>query len=134
VTVLDGLVDVTAGATTHSLVPDRQLTFGVEEGEARVEEVDAASLIRWRENHLIFEDCTFNDILCSLERRFDLKVAVDPKYLTDARYRMQFVSGEPLDYILDVVHSVVGLPYKLDGKELIVGSRQNNIRKSNASR
>lgn len=123
VTVLDGRVDVTTGddRRVHSLDPDSQLTYW-EDGRTNVEEVDASALIRWRESGLMFEDSTFEDILSALERKYDLTIEVDSIHLTDARYRMQFVNNESLEYILDVIHSVVGLPYRLDRDVLWVGN------------
>lgn len=135
VTVLTGRVDVTTKDNkTHNLVPDRHLIHWIEEGHTEVEEVDAASMIRWRENGLVFENSSFEDILYALQRKYNFKVMIDSANLSGALYRMQFVNGEPLNYILDVVHSVVGLPYKLENDTLIVGSDQKNALELAAAR
>ncbi len=123
VTVLSGRVDVTTSDNkTHNLMPNRQLTHWIGTGQTEIEDVDASSMIRWREDGLVFEESTFEDILCALQRKYNLRVVVDSANFTGSLYRMQFVNGEPLDYVLDVVHSVVGLPYKLEDGTLTVGS------------
>lgn len=123
VIVLSGQVEVaTPDSHKHSLVPDRMLTHNSKTGETTVEEVDAAALIRWMNNELVFENSTFEDILYTIKRKFNLKIMVDPDHFDNSLYRMRFVNGEPLDYILDVVHSVVGLSYKLEAGVLTVGA------------
>ena len=127
VTVLGGQVDVTTPDNeTHSLVPDRHLTHSIADGQTQIEEVDAASMIRWRENGLVFDNSTFEDILCALQRKFNFRIVIDSANFNGSLYRMQFVNGEPLDYILDVVHSVAGLPYTFEAGTLTVGSDLKN--------
>ncbi len=122
VTVLSGRVEVTTkDNATHSLVPDRRLTYRIKDGHTDIEEVDAASVIRWRENGLVFENSTFEDILHALQRKYDFNVVIDPVNFTEMLYRMKFVNNEPLGYILDVVHSVVGLPYTFEDGILEIG-------------
>lgn len=123
VTVLSGHVDVAApDGKTYGLAPDRMLTHNYKTGETSVDEVDAAAMVGWMNSELVFENSTFEDILYTIQRKYDLRIMVDPAKLDGALYRMRFVSGEPLDYILDVVHSVVGLSYKLEAGTLTVGS------------
>ncbi len=122
VTVLSGSVDVTTSdSKTHNLVPDRHLTHRIEDGHTEIQEVDAASMIRWMDDGLVFENSTLEDILCALQRKYDFKVVADPAVMTGALYRMKFVNGEPLEYMLDVVHSVAGHPYRFENGVLEVG-------------
>ncbi len=129
ITVLTGQIEVTTrDEKVHSLVPNRHLTHWIESGETHIEEVDASSMICWRNNGLVFEDSTYEEMLCALSRKYDFRVTIDSAYLTGSIYRMQFINDEPLEYILDVIHSVVGLPYKLENGVLVVGSDQANAR------
>lgn len=127
VTVLSGSVNVTTkDDQMHHLVPDRHLTHWIEDGNTDIEEVDAASMISWLTSGLVFENSTLEDILCGLQRTYNLKVIVDSAQLTNTIYCMKFVNGESLDYVLDVVHSLVGLPYRLEGDMLVIGSDTSN--------
>lgn len=128
VTVVSGEVSVTTSDNkTHRLAPDRHLVHWIEEGRTEVDDCDASSMIGWLSNKgLIFENSTIEDILCGIQRTYNLKVRVDSAQLNNTIYCLRFVNGEPLDYVLEVVHSLVGLPYRLEGDMLVVGSDAAN--------
>jgi ferric-dicitrate binding protein FerR (iron transport regulator) len=124
VTVLSGEVNVaTPDGTTHDLTPNRHLTHWDDTGATDVEYVDAASMVSWINDGLVFENSTLEDILVGLQRKYsDLRVVVaDSTQLTNTLYRMKFDNNESLDYILDVIYKVSGVPYTLDGDTLTIG-------------
>lgn len=128
VTVLTGQVNVTTSDDkTHALTPDRHLTHWRVDGMTDVENVDASSMICWREDGLIFENNTFEDMLCALQRKYRIRVMADPAIFTDTAFRIWFVNGEPLEYIMEVIHRLAGLPYTFEDGVLTVGDGKGKI-------
>jgi ferric-dicitrate binding protein FerR (iron transport regulator) len=123
VTVLSGEVNVVcAGGDIHHLTPNNHLTYWTEGGDTEIVDEDAASIMGWVSDGLVFENSTIEDILCGIQRKYsDLKVVVDSTKLTNTVYRMQFTHDESLEHVLDVVHKVTGIEYTLNGDTLIIG-------------
>ena len=67
VTVARGRVQVTSGARTEVLVPDRQISFGAA-GLGRVRAVDASLAMAWMRGRLIMENKPLGDVLAELGR------------------------------------------------------------------
>jgi ferric-dicitrate binding protein FerR (iron transport regulator) len=125
VTVLSGSVKVaTPEGTTHELTPNRHLIHRDDTGTTEVEDVDAISMTDWMNDGLVFDNSTLEDILCDIQRKYsDLNVVVDSTQLINTVYRMKFVHGESLEYMLDVIHRVTGVSYTLDGDNLTIGEK-----------
>lgn len=129
ITVLGGQVVVTTQDNEmHELVPNNHLTYLKDGMETIVEEVDAASMICWMQNGLVFEESTYEDILHTLRRKFNIKVIVDPAHYSNTKYRLWFINDEPLEYILEVVHQLIGLSYKFENETLTVGEKTEKKR------
>lgn len=91
----------------YILSPNNQVIFDQTDHSVSVDTV-INPIEHWKEGELLFEDATFNDVIKTLERRFDISIDYDKKEIPNKWYTVQFVHNETLEEILDVLKKMAG--------------------------
>ena len=76
--------------------------------------------VAWKNDRLIFNSETFEDITYQLERWFDVTIDIRNKNLKNYRYTGKFVHKESLDQILRVISLTTPFQYKIDKNHVII--------------
>lgn len=69
----------------------------------------------WRDNQLIFDNETFEQITLILERRFDVKFSIHDNSIKKRKFKGDFVNNETLEEILKIMNTNKILTYKIKG-------------------
>ena len=106
---------------SYVLYPDDQLVYNKKNGETLVHVVSPNDATGWKNGKLIFQDATFSDIAGTLERHYDITIRLENYTDTNDRYSVQFVNGESIDQVMDILRDVIGnFEYKKSGSEISV--------------
>ena len=82
--------------------------------------VDIETHTAWKDNRLIFEKESFEDIAYELERWFDVKIVFMDNSLKKSCYTGKFVHKESLEQILDVIQLTTPFKYKIEKNHVII--------------
>lgn len=75
----------------------------------------------WKEGFLIFQEATFNDIMNTLQRRFNVSIKYDKQNFTNEPYTIKFINNENVVNILNVLQEITGnFNYKIEGKDVFI--------------
>lgn len=69
----------------------------------------------WRENQLIFNNETFEQIAFVLERKFNVKFNIQDNSIKKRRFKGDFVNNETLEQILNIMCTDKTFKYKING-------------------
>lgn len=109
VTLSRGSVRVIApGDRSYLLEPDYRLVYRHSTGQATLEQTRAGDASSWRDEHLVFDNASFPEILSEIGRRFDLEVDTDPALRPGGRYSIKFIHRESPEQILPVLEELIG--------------------------
>ncbi|WP_322932633.1 FecR family protein [Bacteroides sp. CG01] len=113
-------VDVRTGQTDshYVLKPSQQIVYNKTDESVLVNTVPTGSF-SWKEGKLIFQESTFNDMMNTLERRYNVIIHYDKKLFANDSYSVKFINDEDVKQILNVLQDVVGgFEYEIRNNEI----------------
>ena len=82
--------------------------------------VDIEAHTAWKENYLVFEKESFEDIAYEMERWFNVRITFLDNSLKRYCYTGKFVHNESLEQILNVIQLTTPFKYKLEKNNVII--------------
>ena len=124
-TLTSGKVEVTIGANESKILnPNEQLIFNKATSAIDITEVLPSETDSWLNGQLIFDNVPLNEIIQTLERKFD--VTIDNKtHIPESRlYAVKFLENENLDEIMTILEELAGFTHNRSENKMIL--RINN--------
>ncbi|MGV8880476.1 MAG: FecR family protein [Sphingobacteriaceae bacterium] len=84
------------------------------------------SYIGWKDNLLVFDSSTMDDIARVLERRYDVKINIADTTLQHIRYSGNFKNVKSIDSVLDIIKQNTPITYSTSGAGLITITKDEN--------
>ena len=106
VTLIEGCVKVNAdydNDKSYILKPNNQLIYTHNDGEVSIVDVDAVKLASWEDGYLIFQKATFDEIVQTLERKYNVGINYDGRKLGEQSYFVKFNPDESLEDAMDIL-------------------------------
>lgn len=101
------------------LQPDEQIKYYLYEDRFETYQVEASDYSLWTQGELKFQNKPLNEILMSLERRYDVHFLVDPLIHENDLYAVKINSHETIEDALYVLSQIVGnISYKKEGQSI----------------
>lgn len=102
------------GSEPVILYPDEQIVYNNELGTVCKEVVDASKVLQWKHGYLTFQSASFDYIVKTIERRFDVTINYETGKFAERSFTMKFTPEEGLNQVLDILKEMVnGLNYKM---------------------
>ncbi|MEM9833830.1 MAG: FecR domain-containing protein [Bacteroidota bacterium] len=121
VVVSSGKVEFSSKEDTQNkvllTVNDRALLLPGE--KISVSEVFAADYTAWKDNRLVFEDASLEEIVLVLERWYDIDITVRNTKLLGNRYTFAY-DNPPLPTLLERMSFVAKFEYTIEGKQVTI--------------
>lgn len=111
-TLNNGKVEVNIrGNNSHILKPNEQLIYNIRTTNIEISEVPVGETHSWLTGQIIFSNNSINEILRTLERRFNVsfKNAIYPPL--SGSYTIRFLKNENLDEILHILGDVMNVRF-----------------------
>ncbi len=75
----------------------------------------------WKDNFLVFDGDTFQQIARDLERRYDVKIAFKSSELQDYKYSGSFRDIKDINTVLEIIKKTTPIDYTIKGTEITIG-------------
>ena len=108
------------GIQSTILKPDQQLIYSHTAHTVMVQSVDASLYQMERSGYLIFENTSFNRLVASLERKFNVTIHYNSQKYASEYYNVKFSPDETLDDVLNILQQLVGIRYKIKGNVVFI--------------
>lgn len=102
------------------LKPDQQLVYSHSEHTVMVHSIDASLYSMERNGYLIFENTSFNRLMASLERKFNVTIHYNSQKFAEEYYNVKFSPDEKLEDVLNILQQLVGIHYKIKGNVVFI--------------
>lgn len=102
------------------LKPDQQLVYSHSEHTVMVHSIDASLYNMERNGYLIFENTSFNRLMASLERKFNVTIHYNSQKFAEEYYNVKFSPDEKLEDVLNILQQLVGIHYKIKGNVVFI--------------
>lgn len=97
--------------------------------EIQVLQVDSARMDKydgWKENHLVFDGNTLDEISKVLERRYNVKINMNDASLQNIRYSGSFKNVATIDKVLDLIKGNTDISYTINGNTVNITKSTDN--------
>ena len=96
------------------LSPDEQIIYNHRLETLALNTVDAGRVMQWTDGYLIFQTASFDQIVKTIERKFDVTINYETERFAGRSFTMKFNPDEGLKQVLEVMKEMIkGLNYKI---------------------
>lgn len=115
-------VDVDGKVRVSEVInPNEQLVYDHRQGKTSRLEVDAALVSKWKEGYLIFEEASFEEIIRTVERRFNVTVYYDIRKYGGGRFSVKYTPYENVRQVLIILETLnPGLKWMMEGNTIYI--------------
>ena len=111
-------------SSSYILKPNQQLAYNKSDQSVLINIVTEEAS-GWKDGALIFQDATFNDILNTLQRHFNVTFRCDPAKFQGDFYSVKFVNHESIEQVMDVLQDVVGgFSWQKNDNEIVISQER----------
>jgi transmembrane sensor len=96
-----------SASSSYILKPNQQLAYNKSDQSVLINIVTEETS-GWKDGALIFQDATFNDILNTLQRQYNVTFRYDAAKFQGDVYSVKFVNRESIEQVMNVLQDVVG--------------------------
>ena len=109
---------------TYILTPNQQISYNKIAKSVSVDTVENGNP-GWKDGLLIFQDATFNDIMNTLQRRFNISIAYNKQKFKSELYTVRFVNNENITEIFKILQEVAeDFNYKIEGNKITIVKKE----------
>ncbi len=103
-TLNKGKIEVQTNSNqSRILQPNEQLIYDKQTSDLTVSTVPANDISAWTSGQLIFSNASLEEILRTLERRFDVRFEIDKNIPLQTNYTIKFLKNDSLEQILSIL-------------------------------
>jgi ferric-dicitrate binding protein FerR (iron transport regulator) len=126
-TLVEGSVKVNETSNTtksYILKPDEQLTYSNKNHSISITHVDAVKLTSWNKGYLIFQGASFDEIVATLERKYNVHINYDAEKYSGGSYYGKFNPNEPVEQVLSILCKLAkNTNYQIHGSTVYMHSK-----------
>lgn len=120
VTLLEGKVQISNGIDTEILVPNNQLNQPSEAKIYEVIPVNAKLYSAWTKGVFEFNNASLKDIMCQLERWYNVEVDYATEDLKDIRFTGSILKNESLGYALEMIQKISDVRFSKRDEQVLI--------------
>lgn len=115
-------VDVTGKVNVSEVIsPNEQLIYDHRQGKTSKLEVDAELVSRWKEGYLVFEEASFEEIIHTIERRFNVTIYYDVRKYGGGRFSVKYTPYEDVRQVLTILETLnPGLKWTIEDDTIYI--------------
>lgn len=116
-TLIQGKVKIDYEQSNNSYIlrPGQQVVYNRRTAQSKIADADLEDVTAWQRGQIIFRGSTMEEILLTLERRFDVTFQYNTNLFTNDQYNFSFNKNTDIGEVMEVMKEVTGkFTYKID--------------------
>lgn len=107
--------------TSLILLPNEQIIYNHRLETLALNTVDAGRVMQWTDGYLIFQTASFDQIVKTIERKFDVTINYETERFAGRSFTMKFNPDEGLEQVMEVMKEMIkGLNYKIKDNKVYI--------------
>ena len=110
VTLVSGTVSIeTMSGENYQITPNQQFVYNNATSETSIKNIVVRDFVEQRNQSLLFDDATFEEIISDIERHYDVTIIVDDNLdILNDIYTVKFMNNESIRQVLTSLHESIG--------------------------
>lgn len=123
VTVVTGLVEVGNEHQSFGLIsPNKEIIYNQKTSFHKARPVNSQKVAAWKTREINLYDVPFEDLVLTIENTYGIKVKYNYEKMKDVVTTIHFSSSDDIKEALEIIKTIHGLNYAVNGKEVILGN------------
>ena len=118
-TLVEGSVRVGVGSRFVVIKPNQQFTFNTKSGTIKVNEVDAARKVMWKDGILVIDNEAFRDVVWKLERWYGVSIVNETGLVFTQSFSGEF-DREDIHMAIESLCANLNITYTMDKDRIIL--------------
>ena len=118
-TLVEGSVRVGVGSRFVVIKPNQQFTFNTKSGTIKVNEVDAARKVMWKDGILVIDNEAFRDVVWKLERWYGVSIVNETGLVLTQSFSGEF-DREDIHMAIESLCTNLNITYMMDKDRIIL--------------
>lgn len=119
-----GKVEVSAANKDSWLLdPNQQMSYANHGASIEITGITTEETHAWMTGQMVFLNATFNEIVKTVERRFNVSIATQVDIPPSKQYTIKFLKNENLDEVLNVLGEMMDFTYQKQGGNITLMKR-----------
>ena len=118
-TLVEGSVRVGVGSRFVVIKPNQQFTFNTKSGTIKVNEVDAARKVMWKDGILVIDNEAFRDVVWKLERWYGVSIVNETGLVFTQSFSGEF-DREDIHVAIESLCANLNITYMMDKDRIIL--------------
>ena len=118
-TLVEGSVRVGVGSRFVVIKPNQQFTFNTKSGTIKVNEVDAARKVMWKDGILVIDNEAFRDVVWKLERWYGVSIVNETGLVFTQSFSGEF-DREDIHMAIESLGTNLNITYMMDKDRIIL--------------
>ena len=118
-TLVEGSVRVGVGSRFVVIKPNQQFTFNTKSGTIKVNEVDAARKVMWKDGILVIDNEAFRDVVWKLERWYGVSIVNETGLVFTQSFSGEF-DREDIHMAIESLCTNLNITYTMDKDRIIL--------------
>ena len=118
-TLVEGSVRVGVGSRFVVIKPNQQFTFNTKSGTIKVNEVDAARKVMWKDGILVIDNEAFRDVVWKLERWYGVSIVNETGLVFTQSFSVEF-DREDIHMAIESLCTNLNITYMMDKDRIIL--------------
>ncbi|WP_186755396.1 FecR family protein [Echinicola salinicaeni] len=111
-------VEDISGNRSGELIPGEAIISEGADNDFRKEKIDVEKVLLWKEGILHFDDDTFEEVVRTLERWYNVEIHIEGEYDKGFLCSGTFDKNEYLDNVLNILGHSIGFDYQIDKRKI----------------
>lgn len=119
ITVVTGLVEVGNQKQSFGLIsPDKEIIYDQKTSHHNSRVINSHKVAAWKAKEVNLYDVPFEDLMLTIENVYSVKVKYDQETMKNVVTTIHFSSSDDLKQVLEIIKTIHGLNYTINGKEV----------------
>ncbi len=122
VSLVDGQVEILPAGkeNAYRMTPGQSATYLATTDEFSIGDNISEEIMAWRADKYIFKNKPFREIVSDLQRIYGVEIAIGSTALLERRFTGDFVRGEDIREVMDILASFGTFTYHMKGKQITI--------------
>ena len=81
-------------------------------------------VVGWKNNHLIFHDDTFSNLVKKIERWYNVQIIYDKSKFQNHRLTLELLEGESIERLFQIIEKAMNVDYRIDKQKIYINPKK----------
>ncbi|RKD90309.1 FecR family protein [Mangrovibacterium diazotrophicum] len=107
-----------------AMLPGEKIDFNLDQNSLKKSGFNESNVVAWKDNHLVFADDSFDEVVRKIERWYNVQIQYDPAEMENEQLTLELDKEESIERLMEIMGKIMHIEYKINNKNITI-KKQN---------